>query len=178
MDAQKVCIIIPPSPFLLDERVFPFLGPLKVAAALEAAGVPVEVLDLSGYKNFADIVREHVDETTARHFGITATTPQLPAAVEIADAIRQSRASARTILGGTHATLTVAALNYEKRHGRVGRAHRAFDRLLPYFDTIVAGDGEETILLAAQDGAPQLIDSLMRTDASPRARSSFSTTRG
>ena len=52
MGVQKICIVIPPSPFLLDERVFPFLGPLKVAAALEAAGVPVEVLDLSGYKNF------------------------------------------------------------------------------------------------------------------------------
>ena len=158
MDARKVCIIVPPSPFLLDERVFPFLGPLKVAAALESAGVPVEVLDLSGYKNFADIVREHVDETSARYFGITATTPQLPAAVEIADAIRQSRSDARIILGGTHATLTVAALNYEKKQGTVGRAHRAFDRLLPYFDTIVAGDGEETIFLAVQDDAPQVID--------------------
>ena len=158
MDSQKICIVIPPSPFLLDERVFPFLGPLKVAAALESAGVPVEVLDLSGYKNFADIVREHAASTTARVFGITATTPQLPAAVEIADAIRQSRGTVRTILGGTHATLTVAALNYEKKQGKAGRAHRAFDRLLPYFDTIVAGDGEETVLLAAQDGAPRLID--------------------
>ncbi len=155
---QKICIVIPPSPFLLDERVFPFLGPLKVAAALEAAGVPVEVLDLSGYKNFADIVREHAVNTQARVFGITATTPQLPAAVEIADAIRENRSDARIILGGTHATLTVAALNYEKKQGKVGRAHRAFDRLMPYFDTIVAGDGEETIFLAAEVDAPRLID--------------------
>ena len=156
--AQKICIVIPPSPFLLDERVFPFLGPLKVAGSLEAAGVPVEVLDLSGYKNYADIMREHASTTEAKVFGITATTPQLPAAVEVSDAIREARADARIILGGTHATLTVAALNHEKKHGVTGRAHRAFDRLLPYFDTIVAGDGEETIFHAIADDAPKLID--------------------
>lgn len=158
MDAQSVCIVIPPSRFLLDERVFPFLGPLKVAASLEQAGVAVEVLDLAGYKNYADIVREHVRTSGTKVYGLTATTPQLPAAVEIADVIRQTRADARIILGGTHASLTVAALNYEQRLGRVGRAHRAYDRITPYFDTIVAGDGEETIFLALRDDAPKLID--------------------
>lgn len=154
----RVCIVIPPSRFLLDERVFPFLGPLKVAASLESAGVPVEVLDLSGYTNFADIVREHAAASEVRFYGLTATTPQLPAAVEIADVLKEARPDARIILGGTHATLTVAALNHEKKHGIRGRAHRAFDRLLPYFDTIVAGDGEETIFHAIRDDAPKVID--------------------
>ena len=38
---RKVGLIIPPSPFLLDERVFVSLGILRVAASLEAQGVDV-----------------------------------------------------------------------------------------------------------------------------------------
>ncbi len=156
--AHTVCLIIPPSPFLLDERVFPFLGPLKVAAMLEEADWPVEVLDLSGIKNFTDAVEDHVRGSVARHFGITATTPQFPAAVQIAAAIRSVKSDARIIIGGTHATLVVAARKYENQHQRVGRAHEAYRQLEEHFDVIVAGDGEETIFLAAEDDAPKLID--------------------
>ena len=44
---RKICLVIPPSEFLLDDRVFPSLGVLKVAAVCEAAGHSVDVLDLS-----------------------------------------------------------------------------------------------------------------------------------
>ena len=155
---ETVSLIIPPSSFLLDERVFPFLGILKVASALERAHVPVNVLDLSGYKNFAEIVRDYMREHSSNLFGITATTPQLPAAVEVADTIRQMKKDARIILGGPHATLTVAARNHEVKQDIVGRAHRAFEKLVPYFDTIVAGDGEETIFPALLPDAPLVID--------------------
>jgi len=94
---KSVCLIIPPSPFLLDERVFPFLGPLKIAAVLEEANWPVEVLDLSGIKNFTDAVEDHANNSATQHFGITATTPQFPAAVQIAKAIRKARKDARVI---------------------------------------------------------------------------------
>lgn len=156
--AYPVCLIIPPSPFLLDERVFPFLGPLKVAAVLEEANWPVEVLDLSGIANFIDVVEDHVRTTRARHFGITATTPQFPAAVKIVKTIRAARSDARIIIGGTHATLVVAARKYEVEHGCVGRANEAYRQLDEHFDVIVAGDGEDTIFLAAKDDAPKLID--------------------
>jgi len=156
--AQPICLIIPPSPFLLDERVFPFLGPLKIAAMLEEAKWPVEVLDLSGITNFIDVIEDHVRTSAARHFGITATTPQFPAAVRIAQAIRSARTDARIIIGGTHATLVVAACKYEVAHERVGRAREAYHQLEANFDVIVAGDGEETIFLAVEDDAPKLID--------------------
>ena len=81
--AQPICLIIPPSPFLMDERVFPFLGMLKIAAMLEEAKWPVEVLDLSGITNFTEAVEDHARNSVARHFGITATTPQFPSAVQI-----------------------------------------------------------------------------------------------
>jgi len=43
---MAVCLIIPPSIFLLDERVFMTLGILKVAAVLEQRGIEVQMLDL------------------------------------------------------------------------------------------------------------------------------------
>jgi len=142
----------------MDERVFPFLGPLKIAAMLEEAGVSVEVLDLAGIKNFTDAVEDHARNSAARHFGITATTPQFPAAVQIAKTIRSVRKDARIIIGGTHATLVVAACKYEVEHERIGRAHKAYRQLEANFDVIVSGDGEETIFLAIEDNAPKLID--------------------
>ena len=154
----SVCLIIPPSPFLLDERVFMSLGVLKIAASLEARGSYVEVLDLSGYANFVEAVADHAGRTGVRHFGITATTPQLPAAVEIAEAIRIARPDARLILGGPHATLTLAALKREQRRGVAGRASRAWEQLEARFDVLVAGDGEETIFLACAPDAPKVID--------------------
>src|SRR5262245_27066263 len=81
---KPVCLVITPSTFLLDERVFMSLGILRVAAVLEAAGIPVEVLDLSGIENFADVVRLRAADSPAVHFGITATTPQMPAAMKVA----------------------------------------------------------------------------------------------
>ncbi|MDP2593815.1 MAG: radical SAM protein [bacterium] len=153
-----VTLIIPPSPFLLDERVFPFLGILKIAAVLEATGRKVEMLDLAGYSNYLDAVRDHVASTESTHFGITATTPQIPAAALIAEAIKSVRPQTTIILGGPHATLVVASYRREQKTGAVGRAHRAYERLLEQFDVIVAGDGEETIFEALKPESGRLID--------------------
>ena len=131
------------------------LGVLKVAASLEAANVDVEVLDLSGYANAVGIVQQHARQSDASVFGITATTPQYPAAVSIAASIRSA---GRTILGGPHATLTAAAAKKEKSKGITGRATRSFAAMGEKFDCIVAGDGEMAILGAIQDGAPPYID--------------------
>ena len=83
---KPVCLIIPPSGFLLDERVFMSLGILRVAAVLERQGIPVEVLDLSGIANYPEAVADHAATTDASAFGLTATTPQLPAAGGLARA--------------------------------------------------------------------------------------------
>lgn len=155
---EPICFIIPPSPFLMDERVFPFLGPLKVAAMLVEAGWPVEVLDLSGIKNYTDVVGDYLHSSTVRCFGISATTPQFPGAVEISKMIRRIRKDARIIIGGTHATLVVAARKYEDKHERASRADIAYRQLEEHFDVIVSGDGEDTIFLATEPGAPKLID--------------------
>ena len=155
---KTVCLITPPSIFLLDERVFMNIGILRVAAVLEDAGWNVEMLDLSGVSNFEDAARDHATSSDAVHFGITATTPQLPAATKIARAIKSARPRPRVILGGPHATLVNAARKREAKEGRPGRAHRAFDRLREEFDCIVAGDGEEAVHFALQNHWPPFVD--------------------
>jgi len=155
---SPTCLVIPPSAFLLDERVFMNLGVLRVAAVLEQAGHPVEVLDLSGVENYEEVVREHAAASPARVFGLTATTPQLPAASRVAQAIRLVRPDARLILGGPHVTLIHAAARKEQNAGRTGRAVRALAHLQAMFDVLVAGDGEDAIFAAISDVPPPLID--------------------
>ena len=155
---QVICLITPPSGFLLDDRVFMSLGILRVAAVLERDGFPVEMLDLSGIGNYQDAVRDHAGVSEARVFGITSTTPQLPAAISIAAAIREVRPDARVILGGPHITLVNAASKQEMKAGARGRATKALDKLAANFDVLVAGDGEDAIHQAIAEQSPKLID--------------------
>jgi len=155
---DNVCLIIAPSVFLLDERVFMSLGILKVASVLESSGKTVEMLDLSGIENFEEVAEIHASASSAKHFGITATTPQMPAAARIAGAIRKSRPDAKIILGGPHITLVNAAFKKEKTKKIKGRAAKALNILKKTFDILVAGDGEEAIFLALKENAPKLID--------------------
>jgi radical SAM superfamily enzyme YgiQ (UPF0313 family) len=134
------------------------LGILKVAAVLEKNGYPVEVLDLSGIENYEQVISDHAVTTEASIFGITATTPQMPAVTKICKQIRTLRSDARIILGGPHVTLVNTARKRERLSGLYGRATRAFDILISMADVLVAGDGEEAIFLALKDNAPSLID--------------------
>src|SRR5436190_14591508 len=145
-----VCLVIAPSGFLLDERVFMSLGILRVAAVLEQRGIPVELLDLSGIENYEEVVRLHATASTAVQYGITATTPQMPAAVKVAAAIKSVKPSAITMLGGPHVTLVSAAVKREQKRHAEGRASAAFNVLSNAFDILVAGDGETAIFLALE----------------------------
>lgn len=155
---NPICLIIPPSIFLLDERVFMTLGLLRVAAVLERSGIPVEVLDLSGIENYQEAVECHARQTQATIFGLTSTTPQMPAATQIAETLRRVKPSGRIILGGPHPTLVHAAYKKESAVQYQGRATTAFTQLQNLFDVIVAGDGEEAIFTAIGEYPPKLID--------------------
>jgi radical SAM superfamily enzyme YgiQ (UPF0313 family) len=156
--SAPICLVTPPSAFLLDERVFMTLGILRVASALEAAGRVVEMVDLSGVENYVAAVQAHAAQSRARVFGLTATTPQLPAAARIANAIRVVRPDARLVLGGPHVTLVHAAASRERREQRQGRGHRALLDLEALFDVLVAGDGEDAIFVALEETPPTLIN--------------------
>lgn len=161
-------LVIPPSPFLLDERMFPALGVLKVAAAREALGDEVDVLDLSG----------HAAEVTATGYdwaGVTTTTPQLPSALSLVAQLRQQMPQIPVVLGGPHVTLVHAAAKREWSQGRTGRATAALGRLRQATFRLVAGDGERGLsaaldtdgLVDADDPDRGLFLSRTDLDASP-----------
>lgn len=152
-----ISLIIPPSGFLLNERVFISLGILRVAAVLEERKIPVEVLDLSGVSNYLDVVSGYLETTKACIFGLTATTPQLPSAVAIAKIIRSVRGDSRLILGGPHATIVHAAYKRGKEKS-VCRSEKALSEIKRYFDVIIAGDGEDAIFEAIKKEAPKIIN--------------------
>src|SRR3989344_2059125 len=126
---KPICLIIPPSVFLLDERVTPSGGILTIAAVLERAGVPVEVLDLSGLQDFELAVCDYVkNNPDTRIFGITSTTAQMPKSHDVVREIRTVRRNAKLILGGPHVTSVNTALRGEKKRGTEhGRARKAMD---------------------------------------------------
>lgn len=134
------------------------LGILKVAAVLEQAGVAVELLDLSGVTNYEEVLAVHLQQSTATCFGLTATTPQMPAATKIQETIRRLRPSARLILGGPHVTLVCAAAKYERKRSILGRASRATKQLAAMFDVLVTGDGEVAVFDALQYAPPPIVD--------------------
>jgi radical SAM superfamily enzyme YgiQ (UPF0313 family) len=134
------------------------LGILKVAAVLEQAGIEVELLDLSGVANYEDVVRDHVKSSAARCYGLTATTPQMPAATKVYRIIRAVRPEVRIILGGPHVTLIHAASKYEQERGAPGRAATAMHQLEDMFDVLVVGDGEIAVFRALSDNPPRLVD--------------------
>src|SRR3989338_1640310 len=121
MSAKHICLIILPSPFLLNERVFISLGILRVAAVLRQEGYDVEVLDLCCVKNTDDVLAVYARllgrNTT---FGITATTPQLPSSIKVRNAIRNLLPDSKIILGGPHVTLVHAAYLSEKKKNIAG----------------------------------------------------------
>lgn len=146
--SKKVCLVIPPSPFLLDERVFVSLGILKVASSLVSGGVGVDVIDLSGVQNFEEAIAEYASRSDVSWFGLTATTPQMPAVYKILRRLRAVRKDVVVCLGGPHPTLVAAAVKSEKKRDVVGRAHSSFESTLKDFDIVVAGDGEDAIFAA------------------------------
>ena len=157
--AHEVCLVIPPSEFLLDDRVFPSLGVLKVAAALEAAGHAVHILDLSGVANYLDVIENAIAEANYYAVGITATTPQLPAVFKIRDRLRSLQPKLRLILGGAHVALSYAGRKQEQKASQIGgRASLAVQTLEANFDVLCAGDGEVTIFEALRENPPKFIN--------------------
>lgn len=135
---------------MLDERVFPALGVLKVAAVAERLGYMVEHLDLNGVENYEEAVKSHLCRASV--YAITATTPQMPAVTKIAKTIREWLPKVRIVLGGPHPTLIHAAMLHSPR------AVKAMDQMRRQYDVIVAGDGELAIEAALESTSNLVID--------------------
>ena len=94
--ARSVCLITPPSAFLLDERVFVSLGILKVASSFEAHNYRVNFLDLSGVENFLAPLEDYLTVCQDAAVGITTTTPRI---LEYVSVIKYAVSSYRLLNG-------------------------------------------------------------------------------
>jgi anaerobic magnesium-protoporphyrin IX monomethyl ester cyclase len=128
---SKVTLVFPPSPFLVDQKAFPPLGILYLAATLERNGIPVEVIDLANFENEMEAALAPHDGSTV--YGISSTTPQYPYARRIKDILRQQNPEAKIVIGGAHAS------SVPERCRNDG------------FDVVVVGEGEGAILQIVHD---------------------------
>src|SRR4029077_9629860 len=114
---MKVVLVIPPSPFLIDDRAFPFLGPLQIAAVARNYGHDVHVADLTGYKaRHPDVahpdpegVHQEAEAALLRLLpadlvGFYSLAAQHPTVVRLHEAVRTACPEAWTALGGPHAS--------------------------------------------------------------------------
>lgn len=139
---KEIILINPPSPFLINQKCFPPLGILYLAAMLEKNNIPVKVLDLSGEE-------ERLEWALSRSldgalYGITSSSPQYPYAKKIKEIIRAANTKAKIIIGGAHAS------------SLPGKC------LKDGFDSVVVGEGESAILHIAKavernEGLPSLM---------------------
>jgi anaerobic magnesium-protoporphyrin IX monomethyl ester cyclase len=155
---ERICLIIPPSPFLLDERVFPFLGILQIGSVLIQNGIPVDMLDLSKVENYAETTGRYAESQNTEIFGITSNTSQMPGTAKIISAIRKAKPRAKIILGGPHCTLVNAGLKKCAYPEGRERGEKALRQLSELADVIVCGDGEKAILEAIKPGKLGIID--------------------
>ena len=111
---MTICLVRCPSPFLIDERVFPPLGLMAVGAGLKLRGHDVVVYD-------GEMEQLPLDYD---YYGFGPTSPQYPHALECLHRIKQANPSARVVAGGPHVTLL-----YDQCVG-------------DGWDSLVVGDGE------------------------------------
>ena len=117
---KRICLVSLPSPFLIDEKVFPPLGLLYLTSALKYQGIEAHVHD----GTIESIPRGF------SHYGIGATTPQFPLAVKALKHIKEHNFKSTVIVGGPHATVDPESCR------NAG------------FDSIVVGQGEIGLYLA------------------------------
>jgi radical SAM superfamily enzyme YgiQ (UPF0313 family) len=113
---------------------------------------------LSGVENYLAPLEDYLVSSQDAAIGITTTTPQLPAVMQIAATIRRLRPDLKIILGGPHVTLVYSARKLEQKRGTVGRGHRSAEQLETHFDVLCSGDGELAIFEALKPDAPKLVD--------------------
>ena len=88
---MHVCLIKCPSPFLIDEKVFPPLGLMAVGTGLKTQGHEVTITD--------DI------QAGFGYYGLGPVTPEYPHAKMIRRLIKEKSPDSKVVIGGSHATL-------------------------------------------------------------------------
>lgn len=126
---MKIVLIIPPSPFLGEQKRNPVLGLMYIASFLEREGYDVKMTDL---RDINENEWLNAIPLTADVYGITATTPEYPSAVKIANKLKSREKQSLVVLGGFHATVDSQNID-------------------PVFDSIIIGEGELPMLNLLKD---------------------------
>lgn len=92
---KKICLVRCPSPFLLDEWVFPPIGLLSVGTGLKVKGWDVYIHD----GRIQDIPLDY------SYYGFGPTSPEYSSALEAKSLIRKYNPGAKIIVGGPYATI-------------------------------------------------------------------------
>ena len=84
---MNILLVIPPAPFLIDDKSLPFLGILSIATVLKNNNKNVHVLDLLGIKNYVEVLDNHIKANNYDIIGFTINTPQLPYVINMLEVI-------------------------------------------------------------------------------------------
>ncbi len=126
---MKILLVIPPAPYMTDDRAFPPLGILYVSSFLKKHGKDVHILDLAGEKNWKEKFSLTLKSINPQYVGFTATTPDMPTVYTLAKIVKDKSPKTKTVIGGAHATI-------------------APEECTKIFDSVVQGDGLESSLIA------------------------------
>ena len=97
---MRIALINPNSPFLMNERVFPNMGLVRVATQLKNEKHDVKIFDFAG-KNI-DAIKYIANCYDI--YGFSSTTPQFPYTMKLFKILKKYNPNARTIIGGPHAS--------------------------------------------------------------------------
>ena len=92
---MKICLIRCPSPFLLDEWVFPPIGLMSVGTGLKRLGHEVFIHD----EKISAIPLDY------QYYGLGPTSPEYSSALEAKNLIKRYNPTAKVIIGGPFATI-------------------------------------------------------------------------
>ncbi len=129
---MRVLLINPFYP--ISETPSPPLGLAFLAAALEAAGMEVKILDLVVYPYSRQLLESLLKDFKPRMVGITAVTMTFDNAIRVIKHVRRLDPQILTVMGGPHVTFCAPQTLKD----------------YPELDVIVLGEGEKTIVELAQ----------------------------
>jgi anaerobic magnesium-protoporphyrin IX monomethyl ester cyclase len=129
---MHVLLVEPPKiPWeMMGDVLAPPLGLAQLAGCLEQAQIPVEILDANALELGWAGLEKAIAGANADLIGITVFTPYVPDVARAVQVARQAAPDATIVLGGPHATFTVA---------------ETFETM-PETDVIVRGEGDQILV--------------------------------
>jgi len=133
---MRVLLVEPPKiPWeMMGDVVAPPLGLAQLAGCLEQAGIRVDILDANALELGWAGTEQAIAQASPDLVGITVFTPYVPEVVRAVRVARQAAPQATIVLGGPHATFTVAETL----------------ETMPEVDIVVRGEGDQIIVTLAR----------------------------